>query len=255
LASERGLKVALSGLGGDELFGGYPSFRVVPRLHRWRRRLGPLGPLAAAALSRSPGGTEQKRQRLAELLRAAPSLQAAYRCLRGQFTSPEVAALMRHWGLPAPQGPSIQGDGEAPPDGLDPGEAVAWLEGSRYLRNQLLPDSDVMAMATALELRLPYVDATLQGKLAPIEPALRLAPGKALLQASVHELPEWFTNRPKQGFRFPFQLWLDDTDAPLAPRVPSTPVGLDLRPWYRRWTLMVLESWLRNHLAIDLPQP
>jgi len=255
LASERGLKVALSGLGGDELFGGYPSFRTVPRLHRWRRRLGPLGPVAAAILSRSPGGRDQKRQRLAELLRGAPSLQAAHRCLRGQFTTPEVDALMRHWNMPPTDAFHARTGREEPPDSLQPAEAVAWLEGCRYLRNQLLPDSDVMAMATALELRLPYVDATLQGQLAPIEPSLRLAPGKALLQASVHELPEWFTNRPKQGFRFPFQLWLDDTDAPLALRVPSTPAGLDLRPWYRRWNLMVLESWLRNHLAIDLPQP
>jgi asparagine synthase (glutamine-hydrolysing) len=162
---------------------------------------------------------------------------------------------MRHWGLPSPQGISIEAGGEAPPDGLDLAESVAWLEGSRYLRNQLLPDSDVMAMATALELRLPYVDATLQGQIAPIVPSLRLASGKALLQASIHELPAWFTNRPKQGFRFPFQLWLDDPQSPLALRVPSTPAGLDLRPWYRRWNLMVLESWLRHHLAIDLPQP
>ena len=255
LASERGLKVALSGLGGDELFGGYPSFRTVPRLHRWRRQLGPLGPLAAAALSRSPGGSEQKRQRLAELFRGAPSLQAAHRCLRGQFTTPEVEALMRHWGLPTPQGFLAYASTDAPPDGLDPTEGVAWLEGSRYLRNQLLPDSDAMAMATALELRLPYVDATLQGQLAPIVPSVRLAPAKALLQASVPELPGWFTNRPKQGFRFPFQLWLDDPQSPLALRVPSTPAGLDLRPWYRRWNLMVLESWLRHHLAIDLPHP
>ena len=255
LASERGLKVALSGLGGDELFGGYPSFRTVPRLHRWRRRLGPLGPRAAAALSRSPGGRDQKRQRLAELFRGAPSLQAAHRCLRGQFTTPEVEAVMRHWGLPAPQGFLARASDDAPPDGLDPTEGVAWLEGSRYLRNQLLPDSDAMAMATALELRLPYVDATLQGQLAPIVPSLRLAPGKALLQASIPELPAWFTNRPKQGFRFPFQLWLDDPQSPLALRVPSTPAGLDLRPWYRRWNLMVLESWLSHHLAIDLPHP
>jgi asparagine synthase (glutamine-hydrolysing) len=255
LASERGLKVALSGLGGDELFGGYPSFRSVPRLHRWRRRLGPLGPVAATVLSRSPGGREQKRQRLAELLRGAPSLQAAHRCLRGQFTTPEVAALMAHWNLPAGPGLTVPGLSEAPPDGLDSAEAVAWLESSRYLRNQLLPDSDVMAMATALELRLPYVDATLERQLATIAPSLRLAHGKALLQSSMPELPLWFTNRPKQGFRFPFQLWLDDPQSPLALRVPSTPAGLDLRPWYRRWNLMVLESWLRHHLAIVLPHP
>jgi asparagine synthase (glutamine-hydrolysing) len=138
---------------------------------------------------------------------------------------------------------------------VDPADGVAWLEGCRYLRNQLLPDSDTMAMASALELRLPFVDATLQSRLAPIAPSLRLARGKALLQASVPELPGWFTQRPKQGFRFPFQLWLDDPASPLDLRVPSTPKGLDLGPWYRRWSLMVLASWLRDHLAIDLPRP
>jgi len=257
LASAEGLKVALSGLGGDELFGGYPSFQAVPRLRRWRRRAGWLGPAAAALLAAAPGGAGAKRQRLAQLLRQPPSLQGAHRCLRGLFTPPEVERLMGHWGLlPPDRAARIQAEaGEEPPSGLEPAEGVAWLEGGRYLRNQLLPDSDTMAMAAALELRLPYVDATLQSRLAPIVPALRLARGKALLQASVPELPAWFTERPKQGFRFPFQLWLDDPASPLDLRVPSTPSGLDLGPWYRRWSLMVLASWLRDHLALDLPRP
>jgi asparagine synthase (glutamine-hydrolysing) len=184
-------------------------------------------------------------------------LQAAHRCLRGQFTPSEVAALLRHWGLPAPDPVrlALAGAADEPPIQLDPADGVAWLEGCRYLRNQLLPDSDVMSMASALELRLPFVDATLQRQLSPIIPSLRLAPGKALLQASVPELPEWFKNRPKQGFRFPFQLWLDDPASPLNLQVPSTPAGLDLSPWYRRWNLMVLETWLRDHLAIDLQHP
>ena len=58
-----------------------------------------------------------------------------------------------------------------------------------------------------------------------------------------------------QGFRFPFQLWLDATDSGLQLQIPSTPAGLDLRPWYRRWNLMVLQHWLHHHLAIDLPNP
>lgn len=257
LASRQGLKVALSGLGGDELFGGYPSFRTVPRLRRWRRRLGPLAGPATLLLSRTPGGRSQKRQRLAALLAQPPSLQAAHRCLRGQFTPAETAALLRHWGLAGPAQAAITAAAarEEPPGHLDEADAVAWLEGSRYLRNQLLPDSDVMAMAHGLELRLPYVDATLQRRLAPVPPKLRLAGGKALLQASVPELPAWFTQRPKQGFRFPFQLWLDEPDGGLDLRVPSTPAGLDLRPWYRRWNLMVLSAWLRHHLAIELPSP
>jgi asparagine synthase (glutamine-hydrolysing) len=175
----------------------------------------------------------------------------AYRCVRSLFTSPEVNQLLTHWGLQSESagvGTALQ----EPPPGSDRDE-VAWLEGTRYLRNQLLPDSDVMAMAAALELRLPFVDARLQTALAPIPASLRLAPGKGLLQQAVPELPEWFRQRPKQGFRFPFQLWLDDPSSRLTLRLPGTPGGLDLAPWYRRWSLMVLEQWLRQHLAIELP--
>lgn len=257
LAHDCGLKVALSGLGGDELFGGYPSFRTVPRLRRWRRRLGPLAAPASWLLAHGPGGRRPKRQRLAALLGAPASLQAAHRCLRGLFTPAEVTALLRHWGLPCPSGAAMAeaAAGEEPPAQLDEADAVAWLEGCRYLRNQLLPDSDVMAMRHALELRLPYVDATLQQRLAPLPAELRLAAGKALLRESVPELPGWFTDRPKQGFRFPFQLWLDDPASGLDLRVPSTPGGLDLSPWYRRWSLMVLAAWLRTHLEIELLPP
>lgn len=251
LAHGQGLKVALSGLGGDELFGGYPSFRVVPRLRRWRRRLGPAGPVGAALMRHGPGGHAHRRQRLSDLLETPASMARAYRCVRSLFTALEVNQLLTHWGLK----PGNAGTGMAlqePPPGSDL-DAVAWLEGTRYLRNQLLPDSDVMAMAAALELRLPFVDARLQNALAPIPASMRLAPGKALLQQAVPELPEWFKQRPKQGFRFPFQLWLDDPASRLTLRLPGTPAGLDLAPWYRRWSLMVLEQWLRQHLAIELP--
>jgi asparagine synthase (glutamine-hydrolysing) len=253
LASQRGLKVALSGLGGDELFGGYPSFRKAPQLRRWRQRLGPLGPLAAAALRHGPRGGDQKLQRLAAMLEAPPSLVASYGCFRGFFSPRETSRLLRHWGIEANGCMAIGGDGAEPPPGLDPVDGVAWLEGCRYLRNQLLPDSDVMAMASALELRLPLVDARLQEQLAPIPADQRLAAGKAMLQAAVPELPAWFSQRPKQGFRFPFQLWLDDPASGLDLRLPDLPPGLDLRPWYRRWNLMVLEHWLRVHLGMELP--
>jgi len=251
LATEAGLKVALSGLGGDELFGGYPSFATVPRLTRWRRRLGPLAALASAGLRHGPGGRHQKRQRLAALLAAPASLQASYLCFRGLFTPPEVTALLRRWGLTSP--PAETNGGDPPQDWADL-DRVAWLEGRHYLRNQLLPDSDAMAMAMGLELRLPLVDAQLQTQLQAIPAQQRLASGKALLREAVPELPAWFLNRPKQGFRFPFQLWLDDPASPLALTLPATPPGLDLAPWYRRFSLMVLDRWLREHLGLELPR-
>ncbi len=263
LATEHGLKVALSGLGGDELFGGYPSFRMVPKLRRWRSLIGPAGPPAAWLLRRLPQGRGARLQRITGLLDAPASLAEAYGCFRGLFSPAETQRLLAHWGLSA--GPAVQavargGIGGGGGGGQVPGgrEGVAWLEGSRYLRNQLLPDSDVMAMAAGLELRLPLVDARLQRRLAPIPAALRLAEGKQLLARSVPELPDWFLNRPKQGFRFPFQLWLDDPASPLALRLPSTPRGIDLTPWYRRWSLMVLQHWLEAHLGLSLssaPRP
>jgi asparagine synthase (glutamine-hydrolysing) len=263
LATEHGLKVALSGLGGDELFGGYPSFRMVPKLRRWRRLIGPAGPAAAWLLQRLPQGRRARLQRISALLEAPASLAEAYGCFRGLFSRSESDRLLAHWGLPpepvgVPSAADGGGVGGGTGGGAAPGgrEGVAWLEGSRYLRNQLLPDSDVMAMAAGLELRLPLVDARLQRRLAPIPTALRLAEGKQLLARSVPELPDWFLNRPKQGFRFPFQLWLDDPASPLALRLPSTPRGIDLAPWYRRWSLMVLQHWLEVHLGLSLsPAP
>jgi asparagine synthase (glutamine-hydrolysing) len=257
LAREQGLKVALSGLGGDELFGGYPSFRMVPKLRRWRQRAGQAGPWLARSLRRTPPGRRARWQRIAALLEQPASLGRAYGCFRGLFSPREANRLMEHWGLApsanAAAAASDAGPGPYPEDtDLEGPDGVAWLEGTRYLRNQLLPDSDVMAMAAGLELRLPLVDAQLQRQLAPIPADLRLASGKQLLAHSVPELPAWFLNRPKQGFRFPFQLWLDDPGSPLSLQLPPTPPGLDLQPWYRRWSLMVLQAWLQTHLGIHL---
>jgi asparagine synthase (glutamine-hydrolysing) len=109
-----------------------------------------------------------------------------------------------------------------------------------------------MAMAAGLELRLPLVDATLESRLARIPADLLLQDGKGLLRRAVPELPDWFTDRPKQGFRFPFQLWLDDPRAGLLGQLPPVPAGLDLVPWYRRWNLMVLQQWLRQWLGLEL---
>ncbi len=252
LANQQGLKVALSGLGGDEMFGGYPSFQSVPHLYYWRRKLGIFGCVGSSVLRHSPAGGKNKVERMAAMMEEPPSLLASYRCFRGLFSPREVTRLMNHWGLKynvkysksSSPGSEIGIRGEL--------DGVAWLEGTNYLRNQLLPDSDVMAMAAGLELRIPLVDAVLQQELAIIPAKQRLAPKKDLLQKALHEIPEWFLQRPKQGFRFPFQLWLDDPSSPFTLEMPPTPPGLDLRPWYRRWSLMVLDHWLRENLSIEL---
>ncbi|MFS6828145.1 asparagine synthase-related protein [Cyanobium sp. ATX-6F1] len=254
LAAGLGLKVVLSGLGGDELFGGYPSFQRLPRAWRLHRGLQALAPLAAAALGRSH---RAGAQRIADGLRRPASIESSYRSLRGIFSPSEVARLLRHWGLepPEPQGPEASPveDSSRFPSAAD---QIAWLESSLYMGQQLLIDSDGMAMAHALELRLPLVDAELLRAVAGQPAAQRLAARKRLLRQAVPEAEALVGRAPKQGFSFPFQRWFDANDfQPRAwglPPLPPTPADLDLRPWARRWGLLVLSDWLERHLGVEL---
>ncbi len=254
LARAEGLKVVLSGLGGDELFGGYPSFHKIPQLLQLHRSLGPARLAAARWLARSGQPT---RLRLAAFLRGPATAAAAHRCLRGLFAPREVAALLQHWGMPeaaVPEAACLETGSRRCPTQAD---AIAWLESSRYMGQQLLRDSDVNSMAHGLELRLPFVDAHLFRALASLPAASRLARGKQLLQDAVPELCQALPPVAKKGFAFPFGLWFDQPGSPLQPGSPEHPLpplpsGLDLRPWPRRWALMVLRHWLQQHLQVEL---
>lgn len=269
LAADQGLKVVLSGLGGDELFGGYPSFRRLPQLLQLHRRLGPARPAVAHWLARSG---QHQRQRLAALLQGPATPLQAHRTLRGLFTAQEVEAIFRHWGLPpaaphaalhaAAHGEPLAGLEDADPQ---PGterfpqlaDAIAWLESTAYMGQQLLRDSDTYSMAHGLELRIPFVDAELFRALAPLPAASRLAAGKRLLQEAVPEVHQAVPPEAKKAFAFPFNVWFDQPDAPLRPGsaaypLPPLPADLDLSPWARRWGLMVLRHWLREHLQIEM---
>ena len=260
-ARDRGFRAMLSGLGGDELFGGYPSFREIPSLLASRRRLEPRAAALAESLAqRSSAGS----QRMAALLAGAPNLAAIHRCYRSIFTPAEICALMTGWGIPAAEH-DVQdlGAAEDRSGGADEGafptdlDRLAWLETANFLGNRLLRDADVFGMASSVEVRVPFSDATLFDALAPISAAIRLAPGKALLKRAVPELPEWLTAAPKRGFTFPFEDWFDDGDVRsggflASRRLPSVPPSLDLRHWHRRWSLMVLGEWLERHLGLTL---
>ena len=250
LASQQGRKVVLSGLGGDELFGGYPSFSRIPRLLRWHSRLGPIRPVVGKLLRQRPS---HRQQRLASFIAGPATAAAAHLCQRGLFAPIEVQLLLRHWQLeaadPAEDTTSISFPSLA--------DEIAWLESRRYMGQQLLRDSDVFSMAHGLELRLPLVDAQLLEELTPIPAAQRLASGKQLLQQAVPEILERLPLEAKRGFSFPFQRWFEQPDSPMRPGavlpMPSTPNGMDLSPWARRWSLIVLRHWLDSHVGLELP--
>jgi len=250
LAHDAGLKVVLSGLGGDEIFGGYSSFRRVPQMVRWSRQLNPVWPLRIGA-----GQILQTRyaspriSRLGCFLHEAPSTAAAYWCMRGIFTPHEVGLLLGCYsdkdGQLAPQisfyvptQPTLE-------------DEVSYLELTRYMRNQLLRDSDVMSMASSLELRVPFVDHKLIETVQRIPAAQRLARGKKILLDAVPEIPDWVRGRRKQGFTFPFERWITREWSDVFHKIDQeSPVRL--HSWYRRWCLFALNSFIqRNRIEMQ----
>lgn len=243
LAREHGMKVVLSGLGGDELFAGYKSFDDVPRLTAFNRALSYAGPLRTAAgegLQRVAG--DPRWRRLGDVLTQPPDLASTYTIFRGVFTHAESEALVRCYTHEVPIEFREPGDtgSRVDPTARD---AVSRLELTRYMRNQPLRDSDTMSMAWGLELRVPFLDGPLVETLRSIPASVRLQPGKQLLLQAVPEIPEWVAGRPKRGFMFPFERWLGAEWRDVFDGVaPASTVPLDT--WYRKWCVFVLQHWV-----------
>ena len=270
---EAGIKVVLSGLGGDELFAGYPSFA-------YAARLAPYWPVvrhAARAFSRLMSTGSVRGDKLALLLGGRTAEAGAYSASRAVFGHTAIAALTG--GLPEPEC-------DVAPNGLTPLQYVSWLELRGYMRNVLLRDSDVFSMAHHLELRVPFVDHEVAAASTAIADDLKVrnGRGKAVLVDAVKDLlPTHILNRAKQGFILPFDTWMR---GPLAPLVRDAlndaslvgRVGLKAEAvrriwrayeeragmsWSRPWALFTLVKWAEQtgasvpeHSAdLDAPVP
>ena len=175
-AKEAGLKVAISGLGGDELLGGYPSFVDVPR---WRRRFGALAARAGAWISCADAHQcvlrpvfSRTRPKALGLLEYSGSWAGAYLLRRGLFLPHELPDVMdremAREGLRRLK-PLRRLAASLVPDPRSDMARVCALESAHYMRNQLLRDADWAGMAHSLEIRVPLVDFTLLGALASVD--------------------------------------------------------------------------------------
>jgi len=201
-----GLTVAISGLGGDELFAGYPSFKVLPKLLNTSKLLNAL-----------PQGFKDKSfNLLASLAKTRRSLKGYASVLKCK-TIEDLYYLKRMVFLPHELERILIIDGQntatrgTKKDYVDIINKLSYLEIENYLQNTLLQDADRMSMINSLEVRAPYLDHILVEKMFEIPGELKIGTDytKRLLVKAVGKiLPEEVCNRQKKGFVLPFEQWL-----------------------------------------------
>jgi asparagine synthase (glutamine-hydrolysing) len=239
-AREAGIKVALSGLGADECFGGYPSFTDVPRSVHWLRPvswLPGLGALARWGLSRAVAAGLRLHPKTAGVLQYGGTWAGAYLLRRGVYMPWELEevldpALVRE-GLrrlaPLSRIAAAIQTGRS----LGDFDRVAALETSLYMRNQLLRDADWAGMAHGVEIRVPFVDPFFLAALPPGAVLAGMNAKDAIAEVPDPPLPDSVRHRRKTGFSTPHGRWLQDAAG--APRQP----GIDLSAASRAWALNV----------------
>ena len=242
-ARKAGLSVVLTGLGGDEVFLGYPHFRRIRSLSRW------LPWIPRPLLGR----WSRYRPKIEYLRNPTPS--NLYLVFRGLFAPREIEEL-----LPgaSPRALAVGTD--------DPLDAAIELEFSHYLGNQLLRDTDVMSMAHSIEARVPFLDHPLVEGVRGLsyETKLRRGVNKPLLLSAIEPpLPREIWDRPKRGFTLPFHRWMKEHRQDFTERTLGS--GLFQQDavhklwqsftegrahWSRPWALVAYSAWRERVLGL-----
>ena len=203
-AAELGLKAVLSGIGADELFGGYPSFKRM-------QIAGLLQQLPDIIINTAQQSKIQKFNRLSYL--QLNGIKGIYLFLRGLFTPNDIAKQLggnekEVWSI-LNETPVISELND-----INTKNRASWMEFNMYMQNQLLRDADVMGMAHGVEIRVPFLDDNFVRLALSIDPVTKYAgrlPKQILIDNYKTSLPEAVWNRPKMGFSFPFHKWLTNS--------------------------------------------
>lgn len=204
-ARMQGLKAVLSGIGGDELFGGYPSFS------RMQAAIG-LQKSKSAYLPFSRYSSKKQLNRLSYL--KLEGMKGLYLFLRGYFTVNQIADHLGAnekdiWNI-IEEMPVI--DNAAT---LTAENRASWMEFNLYMQNQLLRDADVMGMAHSVEIRVPLLDDDIIRFAFQIQSDIKYAGNykkQLLIDVMRNKLPQDIWQRPKMGFSFPFDIWLKSNE-------------------------------------------
>ena len=265
---EAGLTVALSGLGGDELFGGYNNYGRTLKVQSWGQRVQALPDVLKKSFGRLLGLVPQSEhiRKLNELLHNSID---PYFISRQLFSTEQVKSLLTYeifrvseeW-VPSRFTQLINSIGN-----YDSVNRASALEMQTYMLSTLLRDTDQMSMAHALEVRVPFLDHKLIEFIFTLPGKYKIdsrQPKPLLTKALGDAIPAECIFRPKMGFTLPFEIWLRKALLPVMEQTfrSETGVGLfQLRGltniwnqfqaghvnWSRVWALFVLCDWLKRH--------
>jgi asparagine synthase (glutamine-hydrolysing) len=275
-ANEAGLKVVLSGLGGDELFGGYPSFQLVPNLlekKKWLQHY-PKFLLNLGTKMLKYSLSSDQSIKLDHWLNGKLSGAHEYYLIRALYCQDQVSELFQDQSLVEKETlKNFQTTQESLNlEKLD-GEfnLISYLETTHYLQNMLLRDTDMMSMAHPVEVRVPFMDHKLVEHMFSMPAKLKklTATPKALLVDSMKPpLPDSIVHRKKMGFTLPFEPWMRGAMKPEMESVLLTSVKplenlisqettekiwqqflAGKISWSRPWALYVLKRWVDKNLS------
>ncbi len=241
-AHEFGLKAALSGIGADELFGGYPSFNRASMIGKvnW------LPNFIFEVVSLMP---EERLKRVVYL--GVKDGLGEHLFNRGIFSPSQVAELLQCteqeiWQLISQMSLKLPINLQTMPEF----ERVSYFETNFYMQNRLLKDTDCMSMWHGLEVRVPFLDDDLIESVYSIDPSIRYdrqLPKALLVEAFQHILPREIVHRPKQGFNFPFGEWMRELPQVIGRTndTSSSAKGIpDGANWSQYWSVLLTQGVL-----------